>query len=121
MMENKEEKKEEFMYPEFQYLAQKHPELFSSFLAAGRYPFEKGNALDVKTKLLIPIIILAHRGQITGVAAHIKRAIAQGDLTENEIAEAFLVSLLPGGAPTMMTGLRALLTVQKELSEQGNL
>jgi alkylhydroperoxidase/carboxymuconolactone decarboxylase family protein YurZ len=114
-MENRQEKKEGFMYPEFQYLAEKHPELYEHFISIGRYPIEKGKCLDLKTKLLIPMVILAHRGQIQGVATHIRRALGLG-MTEEEILEAFLVALLPGGAPTMVNGLRALLEAKKERS-----
>lgn len=117
-MENSETKKEVFMYPEFQYLAEKHPDFYASFTSIGKYPMEKGKFLDLKTKLLIPMIILAHRGSAVGVATHIRRAFNLGVLTEEEILEAFLVSLLPGGAPTMMTGLRALIDVQKERSQK---
>ena len=114
-MENKQEKKDGFMYPEFQYLAEKHPELYERFISIGRYPIEKGKCLDLKTKLLIPMVILAHRGQIQGVTAHIRRAFGLG-MTEDEILEAFLVALLPGGAPTMVNGLRALVAAKKESS-----
>ena len=114
-MENRQEKKEGFMYPEFQYLAEKHPELYEHFISIGRYPIEKGKCLDLKTKLLIPMVILAHRGQIQGVATHIRRALGLG-MTEDEILEAFLVALLPGGAPTMVNGLRALMEAKKEPS-----
>ncbi len=115
-MEKRQEKKEGFMYPEFQYLAEKHPELYEHFISIGRYPMEKGKCLDLKTKLLIPMVILAHRGQIQGVATHIRRALGLG-ITEDEILEAFLVALLPGGAPTMVNGLRALMEAQKEGSK----
>jgi alkylhydroperoxidase/carboxymuconolactone decarboxylase family protein YurZ len=113
-METKEPKKTEIMYPEFQYLSEKHPDLFQHFMALAKYPLEKGKCLDLKTKLLIPMVILAHRGQSHGVYTHIKRALGLG-MTEEEIVEAFLMSLMPGGAPTMVVGLRALLEVKKEM------
>jgi alkylhydroperoxidase/carboxymuconolactone decarboxylase family protein YurZ len=112
-MENRQAKNEGFMYPEFQYLAQKHPELYENFISIGRYPIEKGKYLDLKTKLLIPMVILAHRGQIQGVAAHIRRAFELG-MAEDEILEGFLVALLPGGAPTLVNGLRALMEAKAD-------
>ena len=114
-MESRQEKKEGFMYPEFQYLAEKHPELYEHFISIGRYPIEKGKCLDLKAKLLIPMVILAHRGLVKEVATHIRRAFGRG-MTEDEILEAFLVALLPGGAPTMHYGLMALMEAKKERS-----
>jgi alkylhydroperoxidase/carboxymuconolactone decarboxylase family protein YurZ len=116
-MEPKEPKKPEIMYPEFQYLSEKHPELYQHFMALAKYPLEKGKCLDLKTKLFIPMVILAFRGQSHGVYTHIKRALGLG-VTEEEIVEAFLVSILPGGAPTMVVGLRALLEVKKEMENK---
>jgi alkylhydroperoxidase/carboxymuconolactone decarboxylase family protein YurZ len=118
-MKSKTQKKSDFLYPEFQYLSEKHPELYQHFLAVARYPIEKGKKLDLKTKLLIPMVILAHRGLKRAVYAHMKRALSMG-VTEDEILEAFLVALLPGGAPTLHMGLSVLMETQKEMTENNH-
>jgi len=115
-MKSKADKKSDFLYPEFQYLYEKHPELYQHFLAVAKYPIEKGKKLDLRTKLLIPMVILAHRGLKRAVYAHMKRALSLG-VTEDEILEAFLVALLPGGAPTLHMGLSVLIETQKEMTE----
>jgi alkylhydroperoxidase/carboxymuconolactone decarboxylase family protein YurZ len=114
-MEKPQGKKETFLYPEFEYLAEKHPEFYEHFRSIGRYSIEKGKFLDLKTKLLIPMVILAYRGLDKEVAAHVRRAFGLG-MTEDEILEAFLVAMAPGGAPTMHYGIRALMEAKKERS-----
>jgi len=118
-MKSKTEKRRDFLYPEFQYLCEKHPELYQHFMAVAKYPIEKGIELDLRTKLLIPMVILAHRGLKHAVYAHMKRALSLG-VTENEILEAFLVALLPGGAPTLHMGLSVLMETQKEMTENND-
>ena len=108
-----EMKKEEFLYPEFEFLAKKDPEFYQRFISLARYPIEKGTFLDLKTKLVIPMIILAYRGEGYGVYKHIKRALELG-MTVEQILEAFQVALLPGGASTLFYGLEALLKVEQE-------
>lgn len=112
MIKNKEGEKA-FLYPEFQYLSEKHPDLYEHFTAIAKYPREKCKYLDVKTKLFIPMVILAHRGETEMVCAHIKRAFSMG-ITEGEILEIFLAALLPGGAPTLLIGMKALLKAKKD-------
>jgi len=102
-------------YPEFDYLAEKYPDFFKMFSTIAKYPLEESTYLEYKVKLLIPMVILAYRGNADAVTAHIKRAFNSG-LTAQEILEAFLVALLPGGAPTMVCGVRALMRAEKELS-----
>jgi len=103
-------------YPEFDYLSEKHPDYFKRFKALSKYPLEESMYLDYKTKLLIPMVILAYRENVQAVTTHIKRALTSG-LTVNEILEAFLMSLLPGGAPTLLCGLSALMKAEEELSQ----
>lgn len=72
-----------------------------------------GRALQVKTRELIAIVLLAFRGNDHAVYEHIKRALRHG-ATKQEILEAIETSLIPGGAPTFSTGLRALMKVEEE-------
>ena len=60
--------------------------------------------------------ILGHRGITDSVVAHIKRALNSG-LTADEILEACLVSLMSGGAPTLVCGVSAIMQAEKELSQ----
>lgn len=103
-------------YPEFDYLAERHPDFFERFSSIAKYPLEESTYLEYKVKLLIPMVILAYRENVRAVTTHIKRALASG-LTVNEILEAFLMTLLPGGAPTLLCGLSALMKAEQELSQ----
>ena len=63
--------------------------------------------------VLIAIALLAFRGNENGVYEHIKRALKHG-ANKKEILEALETAVIPGGAPTFGTGLRALMRIEKE-------
>jgi alkylhydroperoxidase/carboxymuconolactone decarboxylase family protein YurZ len=71
-----------------------------------------GKALPVKTRELIAIGILAFR-RSESVVEHMKRAIRYG-ATKQELLEAIETTIVPGGAPTFSTGLKALLQVEED-------
>lgn len=73
----------------------------------------EGKALPIKTKELIAIALLAFRGNENGVHDHMKRALKHG-ANKMEILEALETAIIPGGAPTFGTGLRALMRIEKE-------
>lgn len=72
-----------------------------------------GKFLPIKTRELIAIAILAYRSSEDGVYQHMKRAIENG-ATIQELYEAIETTIIPGGAPTYGTGLRALMKIEKE-------
>ena len=75
-----------------------------------------GKALPVKTRECIAIGVLAFRGSVNGVYEHIRRALRHG-ATMQEILEAIETAAIPGGAPTLATGLQALMKVEEEEEE----
>lgn len=72
-----------------------------------------GKALPIKTRELIAIAILAYRGLEDAVYEHAKRALRHG-ATKQELLEAIETTIVPGGAPTFGTGLRALMRIEEE-------
>jgi len=62
---------------------------------------------------LIAIALLAYRGLENAVYEHVKRALRLG-ATKQELLEAIESSIVPGGATTFSTGLRALMRVDEE-------
>jgi AhpD family alkylhydroperoxidase len=72
-----------------------------------------GKALPIKTRELVAIAILAFRGRTDGVYEHMKRALRHG-ATKQELIEAIETMLVPGGAPTFSTALRALIRIEQE-------
>ena len=102
-----------YLPSEWQYAAEKdidfmeaYNKLYDRGLTAGKY-------LPVKTRELIAIVLLAFRGSENGVYEHMKRALKHGT-TKQEILEALETSMIPGGAPTFGTGLRALMRIEEE-------
>jgi AhpD family alkylhydroperoxidase len=75
-----------------------------------------GKALPIKTRELIAIAILAFRGSGDAVYEHMKRALRHG-ATKQELLEAVETTLIPGGAPTYATGLKALMRIEEEQGE----
>lgn len=62
---------------------------------------------------MIAIALLAYRGLENAVYVHAKRALRLG-ATKQELLEAIESSIIPGGAPTFSTELRALMRVVEE-------
>lgn len=77
-----------------------------------------GKSLPVKTRELIVTVLHAFRGNEGGVYEHMKRALKHG-ATKREVLDALETALLPGGAPTFGTGLRALLKIEEEDKKTG--
>jgi len=74
---------------------------------------EDGQALSAKVKEFVCIGILAHRGNDEAVYNHVKRALSLG-ATKLELLDAIETTIIPGGAPTFGTGLKALMKVEEE-------
>ena len=72
-----------------------------------------GKALPIKTRELVAIAILAYRGITDAVYEHAKRALRHG-ATKQELLEAIETTIIPGGAPTFGTGLKALMMIEDD-------
>lgn len=114
------ESKRGYIYPTHQYLAEQDPAFLAIWnqlagLALGHdeSPDQPSAALPVKYREMIVSVLLAYRGSSTeGITAHVKRAIAHG-ATMRELLEAFEASVVPGGAPTFLAGVRAIMAAEE--------
>jgi len=87
-----------------QYAAARQP---VSALATG-----EGKELSIKHREMVIIGILAFRGRQEGVVAHMRRAIQHG-ATKRELLEAIEAAAVPGGGPTLSSGVQALMQLDK--------
>jgi alkylhydroperoxidase/carboxymuconolactone decarboxylase family protein YurZ len=95
-----------------EWLAAEDPEF-----AAARKPLSalstgEGKELSVKYREMVIIGILAFRGRLEGVTAHMRRAVQHG-ATKRELLEAVQAAGIPGGGPTLATGVQAIMALDK--------
>jgi AhpD family alkylhydroperoxidase len=102
-----------YLYPEWEFLAENDVEFMEAYNNLYNRALRDGKALPAKTRELIAIALLAYRGLENAVYEHVKRALRLG-ATKQELLEAIESSIIPGGAPTFSTGLRALMRVDEE-------
>jgi alkylhydroperoxidase/carboxymuconolactone decarboxylase family protein YurZ len=95
------------------YLAPKDIDFMEAYDNLYRRGLEDGKALPAKYRELVCIGILAHRGSDDAVYNHVKRALELG-ATKQELLDAIETTIVPGGAPTFGTGLKALMRVEEE-------
>ncbi len=107
------EKDRGYLPPPWKYMVEKDVNFMEAYNKLYNCGLNDGKALPVKTRELIPIALLAFRGNENGVYEHIKRALKHG-ATKREILEALETLIIPGGAPTFATGLRALMRIEEE-------
>jgi AhpD family alkylhydroperoxidase len=106
-----------YVYPAHQYIAEADPDFLEVYNnLAGAALLHEGHddgthALPAKYREMVVCAVLAYRGSVEGVATHAKRAIALG-ATEQELFEAFQATMIPGGAPTFLAGVRALMSLK---------
>ncbi len=62
---------------------------------------------------LVAIGVRCFRGQHDGVVAHMRRAIEHG-ATKRALLEAIQSAAIPGGGPTLSTGVKALMHLEKD-------
>jgi AhpD family alkylhydroperoxidase len=99
--------------PQWEYAAEQDVDFQEAYNNLYEKGLTAGKALPVKTRELVAIAILAYRGNADAVYEHMKRAIKYG-ATKRELLEAIETALVPGGAPTFSTGLRALKRIDEE-------
>lgn len=108
-----------YLYPTLEYAAKSDPHFTEAYanLSAEALLHEGvptvGKALPVKYRELVAVVLLAYRGSTGGVLTHMRRALANG-ATKAELFEALEASVVPGGAPTFLTGVAALMQIEKE-------
>jgi len=94
------------------WLAREDPEFMKARAPLSTLSFGEGKELSVKHKEMVIIGILAFRGREDGVVAHMRRAVAHG-ATKRELLEAIQAAAVPGGGPTLSTGVQALMELER--------
>ena len=107
------ERERGYVLPEWMFAAERDPNFMECYNNLYNIALTDGKALKAKTKELIAIALLAYRGLENAVYAHAKRALRLG-ATKQELLEALETAIVPGGAPTFSTGLKALLRIEEE-------
>lgn len=102
-----------YMPPPWAYMAEKDLDFIEAYNNLYTRGLTDGKALPIKTRELIAIAILAYRGLTDAVYEHGKRALRHGT-TKQELMEAIETTIVPGGAPTFGTGLRALMMIEED-------
>jgi alkylhydroperoxidase/carboxymuconolactone decarboxylase family protein YurZ len=101
------------LYPEWQYVAEHDPDFMASYNAYYRDALARDSGLPIKDRELVALGVLAYRGVSEGALVnHIKRALEHG-ATKAEILGALEAAAIPGGAPTFVTGVRALIKLEQ--------
>ena len=100
-------------YPAWEYLIRKDPDMFEVYQKLYEKALMPGKHLPVKTKELIAIALLAFRGKRDAVINHVRRA-KQFGATKEEIYEAAITSIIPGGAPTFGVILDAVRVLEED-------
>jgi alkylhydroperoxidase/carboxymuconolactone decarboxylase family protein YurZ len=95
-----------------QWLAKEDPEFMKARAPLSTLSFGEGKELSVKHKEMVIIGILAFRGREDGVVAHMRRAVEHG-ATKRELLEAVQAAAVPGGGPTLSTGVQALMELER--------
>lgn len=95
------------------YVAENDIEFLEAYNNLYSRALNDGKALPIKTRELVAIAILAFRGNVDGVYEHAKRVLKHGG-TKQGLLEAFESTIVPGGAPTFATCLRALMRIEAE-------
>jgi alkylhydroperoxidase/carboxymuconolactone decarboxylase family protein YurZ len=94
------------------WLAKEDPEFMRARAPLSTLSFGEGKELSIKHKEMVVIGILCFRGREDGVVAHMRRAIEHG-ATKRELLEAVQVAAVPGGGPTLSTGIQALMELER--------
>ena len=99
-------------YPFWDWVAKEDPEYVEARQPLSELSFGEGKELSIKHKEMVIIGILAFRGRLEGVIAHMRRAVQHG-ATKRELLEAVQAAGIPGGGPTLATGVQAIMALDK--------
>ena len=100
-------------YPFWEWVAKEDPEYVSARQPLSDLSIGGGKELSIKHREMVIIGILAFRGRQEGVVAHMRRAIEHG-ATKRELLEAIESAAVPGGGPTLSTGVQALMQLDRD-------
>jgi alkylhydroperoxidase/carboxymuconolactone decarboxylase family protein YurZ len=95
-----------------EWLAREDPEFMRARAPLSTLSFGEGKELSIKHKEMVIIGILCFRGREDGVVAHMRRAVEHG-ATKRELLEAVQAAAVPGGGPTLSTGVQALMELER--------
>ena len=104
--------KNPYGYPFWEWVAKEDPEYVKARQPLSVLSIGEGKELSVKYREMVIIGILAFRGRLEGVIAHMRRAIQHG-ATKRELLEAIQSAAVPGGGPTFSTGAQALMELDR--------
>ncbi len=102
-----------YMLPTWIFLAEKDPEFLRAYNELYQKALNKGKALPAKIREFVAMGILAYKGRTEAVYEHAQRALRLG-ATKEELLEVFETAMIPGGVPTLTTGLQALMRMENE-------
>ena len=100
-------------YPWAKWLAQEDPEYAAARGPVSALSVGEGKQLSVKYREMVIIGILAFRGRDEGVVAHMRRAVQHG-ATKRELLEAVYAAAVPGGGPTLSSGVQGIMRLERE-------
>ncbi len=102
-----------YIYPEWELVCKADPDFFENYNRLYGSTMGKKEGLPIKIKEFVALGILAYRNSPTDVlVAHMKRAMDNG-ATKQELIEVLEAATIPGGAPTLLNGLKAVLVLSK--------
>jgi len=109
-----------YLNPGHLYLAEADPEYLVQYnrLAAlslkhNEHESDQRSDLAPQYRELVACALLAFRGESEeAIAGHLKRAMRLG-ATEAECVGAFEAAMIPGGAPTLLRGMRVLAAIKR--------
>ena len=104
--------KNPYGYPFWEWVAKEDPEYVKARQPLSVLSIGEGKELSVKYREMVIIGILAFRGRLEGVIAHMRRAVQHG-ATKRELLEAVQSAGIPGGGPTLSTGVQAIMALDK--------
>ena len=100
-------------YPFWDWVAREDPEYVIARQPLSELSVGEGKELSIKHREMVIIGILAFRGQQDGVVTHMRRAVQHG-ATKRELLEAIQSAAVPGGGPTLSTGVQALMRLDQD-------
>jgi alkylhydroperoxidase/carboxymuconolactone decarboxylase family protein YurZ len=102
-----------YVYPEWELIARQDPDFMEAYDGLYQKALGTDAHLPVKYRELVALGILAFRGAGTdALVNHVRRAMAHG-ATRAEVLGALEATIVPGGAPTFVAGVRALLALDR--------
>ena len=100
-------------YPWAKWLASEDPDYAAARGPVSALSVGEGKELSIKHREMVIIGILAFRGRDEGVVTHMRRAVEHG-ATKREMLEAVYAAAVPGGGPTLSSGVQAIMQLERE-------